>query len=49
MTKIKKCHIERSRNAIKNDISNVFDYAQTDIPYTILNPFRFSEDKFSLL
>jgi hypothetical protein len=25
MTKIEECHIERSRNAIKNDISNVFD------------------------
>ena len=35
MTKIKKCHIERSRNAVKNGISNVFDCAQTDIPDTI--------------
>jgi len=25
MAKIRACHIERSRNAIKNDISNVFD------------------------
>jgi hypothetical protein len=31
MTKIEACHIERSRNVIKNDISNVFDCAQTDI------------------
>jgi hypothetical protein len=31
MTKIEACHIERSRNAIKNDISSVFDCAQTDI------------------
>ena len=25
MTKTKKCHIERSRNAFEYDISNVFD------------------------
>ena len=35
MTKIKRCHIERSRNAIKNDNSNVFDCAQSDIEHTI--------------
>ena len=35
MTKIKKCHIERSRNAFENDIPNVFDCAQTDIRYII--------------
>ncbi len=31
MIKIEECHIERSRNVIKINISNVFDCAQTDI------------------
>ena len=35
MTKTKKCHIERSRNAFEYDISNVFDRAQIDIRYII--------------
>ncbi len=35
MIKIKRCHIERSRNAIKNDTLNVFDCAQTDIQNSI--------------
>ena len=30
MTKIEKCHIERSRNAFENDISIVFDRAYAE-------------------
>ncbi len=39
MTKIEKCHIERSRNAFENDISTIFDKASAENKFiTIIIP-----------